>query len=198
MAEGSSSARAHDRAAQRGAALGRLDHQRQARAGPPAAAITAAAPELAERLVRQADRRRGADPGPRDHGLGDRLVERRAARRRAAPRRTARRAARGPRGWRRPHRSRRAASGPRRRAARCAAAASSEASTSRSSDLEAGAAQRLGHPAPGAQRDVALVREAAGQDQHLPSAGCAASSPGRSGRARCCSRGLQSSSCRVS
>ena len=70
---------ADDRAAQRRAALGRLHHQRQPQAGDQRRHHLGGT-QLAERLVRQAHRRRRLDPGAGDERLGDRLVERRAAR----------------------------------------------------------------------------------------------------------------------
>ena len=120
--------------------------------------------ELAERLVRQRRRRPGcADAGPGHHRLGDRLVEGRAAGRRAGRRRRAARPARAPRGPRRPRRSRRAAAG------RTQSGGSSRSTPEQVGvhvahvDLGAGLAQRLGDPAPGAQRDVALVGQPAGE-----------------------------------
>ena len=102
-------------AAQRGAAAGGLDHQRQPESLDQRGHHVGRT-ELAEGLVREADGLGRVQPGPRDDRLGDRLVEGRPRGRRESRRRTGWRAARGSRGSRRPRRSRRAASGPRRTA----------------------------------------------------------------------------------
>ena len=73
MAAGRSSTRADLLHAQRRAARGRLDHQRQAEPGDDQVQDGAGA-ELAERAVRQRHPVRRRDPGGADDGLGGRLV----------------------------------------------------------------------------------------------------------------------------
>ena len=152
------------RAAERRAALGRLDEQRQPEPLDQASITRRPRPRGTCRPGARPTRACGSRAG--DHLLGDRLVERDAGRRRRGADVRHCRPARAPRGARRPRRPRRAAAGSRSPASRRRSHSIRPASTSRTVDLESGVAHRLGHPPPGPQGDVPLVGQPAGQDDH--------------------------------
>ena len=168
IAAGSSAASAHHLRAERGAALVRLDHQRQAEPLHHRVEHRLRA-ELAEGRVRQRDPVRRAQPGAGQLGLGGRLVPGPPAGRRRRARRTGRRAA--------PARPAPSRSPPRRRAARRdgvrrvgrAAARSATASVSHSRTSMPDVAQRGRQPPAGPQRHLALVGQPAGQHRHVRS-----------------------------
>ncbi len=154
---------AHHRRPERRAAASRLDHQRKPQPvehGPQ----QRVGAELAERLVRQHHRGRGAQPRPLHDGLGGRLVEGDPARAGLGadvgqPEQLQHRAQR-PVLTGHPVQHREDRIGPVR-----AQRAQQPGVDVALLDLQAGVSQRLGHPPPGAQRHVALVGEPAGEDK---------------------------------